>query len=229
MAFCVISGDIISSTSLKQSEREELIRSLEKLTADLSQNFHVFSRILKGDYLECVVPSPGEGLRIALILKCFIKKNAAQMTGESSEANRLKYFKTHGIRLAVGYGGLSKFDRENDIIDGEAIYLSGRELSGESTYNKDRLVIKNSLFFASGDEALNQAMNPIFGLLDVILVKATARQCEVLYLKLMGRSETEIAEALNIGQSAVNQHSTGAGWNAIEAAVNYFDNRLSNL
>ena len=65
-------------------------------------------------------------------------------------------------------------------------------------------------------------------LLDVLLSKATSRQCKVLYLKLMNNQESEIAKRLNIGQSAVNQHSTSVGWNAIEEAVNYFKMATSN-
>jgi hypothetical protein len=38
----------------------------------------------------------------------------------------------------------------------------------------------------------------------------------------MNNQEEEIAKRLGIGQSAVNQHSTSVGWNAIEEAVNYF-------
>lgn len=229
MIYCVISGDIVSSTSLTQSEREDLIQSLEKLIKVLTSQFDSYGRILKGDYLECVVPAPGDALRIALIIKSYIKSIAATAKGIPAEMNRIKYYRTHGIRLAVGYGGLSNFNKEKDIIDGEAIYLSGREISGESTYNKERLVIKNSLFFASNHTGLNESFEPLFALLDVLVTKATARQCEVLYLKLLNFSEEQIAGKLRIGQSAVNQHSTGLGWNAIESAVNYFDNRLSRF
>ncbi len=90
------------------------------------------------------------------------------------------------------------------------------------TYNKERIVIKNTLFFASKNEDLNKNFQPLLALLDVLLSKATSRQCEVLYLKLMNNQEDEIAKKLGIGQSAVNQHSTSVGWNAIEDAVNYF-------
>ena len=38
----------------------------------------------------------------------------------------------------------------------------------------------------------------------------------------MNNQEDEIAKRLGIGQSAVNQHSTSVGWNAIDEAVNYF-------
>src|SRR5690606_16962858 len=100
------------------------------------------------------------------------------------------------------------FEPKEGVIDGEAIYLSGREISGETTYNKERIVIKNTLFFASKNETLNKNFQPLLALLDVLLSKATSRQCEVLYLKLMNNQEDKIAKRLGIGQSAVNQHST---------------------
>jgi len=64
--------------------------------------------------------------------------------------------------------------------------------------------------------------------LDVLFSKATARQCEVLYLKLMNYSENQIAEKLKIAQSVVNQHSTSVGWNAIERAVIYFNDIIKS-
>lgn len=229
MYYSVISGDVVSSSSLMPSEREALSLALQKLIALLKEEYDVYGRVVKGDYLECVVPTPGDGLRIALTIKSFVKSIAASVTVSGKDANRIKQHKTHGIRLALGYGTLTQFDIEKDIIDGDAIYFSGREISGETTYNKSRVVIKNTLFFASKNDDLNESFHPLFALLDVILTKATARQCEVLYFKLMNKTEEEIAEKLGIGQSAVNQHSTSVGWNAIESAVNYFDNSISKL
>lgn len=222
MAYSVISGDIISSTSLSLEDSKLVEENLKILLQDLKTIFNVYGRIIKGDYLECVVPNASEGLQVALAVKSFVKAIPIDVKKYKKEDNRLKQFKTHGIRLAIGYGELSRYNPEQGIIDGEAIYLSGREISGESTYNKERIVIKNTLFFASKDEDLNKNFQPLLALLDVLLSKATSRQCEVLYLKLLNNQEDEIAKRLGIGQSAVNQHSTSVGWNAIDEAVNYF-------
>ncbi|OAD91987.1 fumarate hydratase [Aequorivita soesokkakensis] len=222
MKYSVISGDIVSSTSLNSEDKKFVEENLKILLTDLKQEFNVFGRIIKGDYLECVVPNPKEGLQVALAIKSFVKAIPVEIKKYKSEDNRVKQFKTHGIRLAIGYGELSRYKPEEGIIDGEAIYFSGREISGETTYNKERIVIKNTMFFASKSEDLNENLKPLLALLDVLLSKATSRQCEVLYLKLMNNPEDEIAKRLGIGQSAVNQHSTSVGWNAIEEAVNYF-------
>ncbi|WP_310994198.1 fumarate hydratase [Aequorivita marina] len=228
MKYVVISGDIVSSTSLNNEDRHCVEENFKTLLKDLKQKYNVYGRVLKGDYLECVVPDASVGLRVALAIKSFIKSTPIDASQYTKANSRIKQFKTHGIRLAIGYGTLSRFQPEAGIIDGDAIYFSGREISGETTYDKERIVIKNTLFFASKDEALNKNFKPLLALLDVLLSKATARQCEVLYLKLLNHQEEEIAKQLGIGQSAVNQHSTSVGWNAIEEAVDYFKMLTSN-
>lgn len=228
MKYSVISGDIVSSTSLNNEDRKFVEDNLKTLLEELKQKFDVFGRIIKGDYLECVVPNASEGLRVALIIKSFIKSIPIDTNNYKKNDNRVRQFKIHGIRLAIGYGELSRYQPEEGIIDGEAIYFSGREISGETTYDKERIVIKNTLFFASKNEIFNINFKPLLALLDVLISKATARQCEVLYLKLMDNQEDKIAKKLGIGQSAVNQHSTGVGWNAIEEAVDYFKMQISN-
>lgn len=218
MKKAVISGDIVASTSLTDEGRTHIEENLNKLLEDLHAKYKLFGRMIKGDYLECVVPDAEESLRITLIIKAFIKSISADEILFSDD-NRFKFFKIHGIRLAIGYGELTRFEPAKGIIDGEAIYLSGRRINEELTYNKERIVIKNTLFFVSGNEALNREFEPLLALIDVLMSKATAKQCEVLYMKLMNLNEEAIAQKMNIAQPVVNQHSTSVGWNAIEKAV----------
>jgi hypothetical protein len=60
-------------------------------------------------------------------------------------------------------------------------------------------------------------------LLDYIVSRMTALQSEVVCWKLLGYTETDIANELNINQSAVNQRSNAAGWNAINTMVQRFE------
>ena len=228
MNYSVISGDVISSTSLTGEDRKLVEENLKILIKELNKEFNVYGRLIKGDYLECVVPNAKEGLQVALAVKSFVKALPIELKTYETLDSRVKQFKIHGIRLAIGYGKLSRYNPEEGVVDGDAIYFSGREISGETTYNKERIVIKNTLFFASKDESLNKNFQPLLALLDVLLSKATSRQCEVLYLKLMNNQEDQIAKLLGIGQSAVNQHSTSVGWNAIEEAVNYYKMIIAN-
>lgn len=223
----VLSGDIVASTSLSDAAKSILELELKTLISLLENNFLVYGRIIKGDYLEMVVENPEEALSIAIIIKCYIKSNVLNTTIETA---RSKYFKNYGIRLAIGYGELARYDKVSEIIDGEAIYYSGRKISEErTTYNKERIVIKNTLFFDSNEENLNLNINCILGLLDVLLQNATAKQCKILYLRLLGNSEKEIASNLNIKQPTVNKQLSSAGWNAIEKSTSYFRTTFKKL
>lgn len=228
MQNAVISGDIVASTSLSVEGRKLIEGAFKELIEELKEKFDTYSRTIKGDYFECVVPNPGDALRVALAVKSFIKSIPIDETPLYRTNKRVKLFKAHGIRLAIGYGELSRFDPKEGVIDGEAIYLSGRIINEFSTYNKERIVIKNTLFFNSHNDFLNSQIEPVIALLDVLISKATSKQCRVLYLKLMDNKEGVIASKLKISQSVVNQHSTSIGWNAIEKAVIFFSELIKN-
>ena len=225
MKKAVISGDIVAFTSLSNELKEFLEKRLQTLTLDLQPRYNTYARLIKGDFLECVVPQPEDALAVALLIKSWVK---AVPIEAKKKNRRLRYFESYGIRLAIGYGSLQRFDPEKDIIDGEAIYMSGRKINEEGTHGKERITIKNTLFFVSDDKDLNQDIEAVIALVDHIMNKATAKQCEVLHYKLLGESEAKISRRLGISQPVVNQHSTSVGWNAVEKAVHYFNQRLKN-
>lgn len=223
----VISGDIIAYTSLSDADKPKIENSIGQLFQELESRFDVFSRMIKGDYLECYIPDPANALRVALLIKSFIKACALEL--DDSKDKRLSAFKTHGIRLAIGIGEITRFDRDKGIIDGEAIYFSGRTISDISaTFDKERIVIKSTLFIKTNDERLTIELEPLLALLDILISKSTAKQSNVLYLKLLGNSEDAIAKKLDLFQSTVNEHSTSLGWNAIEKAVLYFEKLMKS-
>ena len=223
MKYAVLSGDVVAFTSLSNSQKEDLEARLRNLNITLAMKFNTYSRLVKGDYWECVVPQVEHALTVALLAKSWVK---AFTVRPQKNQKRLKSFETYGIRLAVGLGTLDRFEPERGIVDGEAIYRSGRKINDESTHSKKRVVIKNTLFFESGNPDLDQQMEPLISLLDHTINKATEKQSLILYHKLLGKSEKAIAEELDISQSSVNQHSTSLGWNAIEKAVTYFQQKM---
>lgn len=222
--FIVLSADIIASTSINTSEKINLENNLNEILEIINQQYNVYGRIIKGDYIEMVVENPSDSLNIVLMLKSFIKKIQFKSTEDNA---RIKSFKNYGIRIAMGFGVLDRYDKIKGIIDGEAIYFSGRKISSErTTHNKKRIVVKNTLFFESKDEQLNENFNTIIGFMDFIINKATAKQSEILYLRLSGLSEHEIAAKKNIKQPTVNKQLSSLGWNHIEKALHYFHNTI---
>lgn len=104
---------------------------IEDLFSVLENKFPGFwGRIIKGDYIECLLPSAKDSFRVALIIKSCIKSFPV------AESKKKKLFQTYGIRIAVGIGDMRIVDKEHGIMDGEAIYLSGRTLSGMGAPNK---------------------------------------------------------------------------------------------
>jgi len=219
----IISGDIIASTSLGLEKKELLMQAIQQLLKELNKKFSVFGRIVKGDQVECYIPDASLSLRVALILKCFVKSKTSQDTPNSSRSIANKYFRIHGIRMAIAVGQMNKVDKAKGILDGEAIYLAGRAIDEQHTANKDRIVIKSTMTFISLNEQWQGEFEVSLALIDILISKCTARQSEILVERLKGKTEEAVAKKLKISQSAVNQNSNAAGWLGIEKAVNRFE------
>ncbi|NEW83198.1 MAG: hypothetical protein GZ094_12635 [Mariniphaga sp.] len=84
------------------------------------------------------------------------------------------------------------------------------------------------MFIKTNDKNLDDEITPLLALLDVLLSKCTAKQSQVLYLKLLGYDELFIARVLKKKQATINGHSTSAGWNAIEKAVLFFEKKIKS-
>ncbi|MEL7587422.1 MAG: hypothetical protein AAGU19_11975 [Prolixibacteraceae bacterium] len=227
MNCATISADIISSTALSAGEKKLLRSRIEELIGELTAKYgdsQFLGRIVQGDYIELALLSPVPALRVALILKTVIK--SLDLPGIDTTDKRIRYFKEYGVRLAVAAAPLTTLDPKEGIIDGEAIYLSGRAIKNMSTSGKQKIVIKSTMFFRSPDEEEQEKFDTIFSLLDKIIAGCSGKQCEILYYKLSGFSEKEISRKLNKNQSTISQHSTAAGWQAIEKAVAYFENQI---
>ena len=210
--YATISADIVSSTSLSEVEIIELKQYIEEQLKMLETLYPgSWGRLIKGDYIECVVPNASNAFRIALIIKNSIKAFEVEKTLGS------KLFYTYGARISIGIGGMRIVDREQGIMDGEAIYLSGRSLAKMGSLSKGALTIETI------NENLSQNLRVIAVLTDAILNDATPKQSQVIYYKLLGYKESEIAEKMKIYQSGVNNHSSSAKWYCIEEALNYFE------
>ncbi len=209
-----ISADIVRSTSLDTRDlirlRNEIRDFLERLEPDYPG---FWSRIVRGDTIECVVPESKYSLRIALLLKLFVKMRVAQM--ECADL-----LLRHGIRFSIGMAELRYESRREDIINGPAIYLSGRNLDEISRRGEAFSVIE----MGAGSPDFNSFLNSYVALATDLAGSCSAKQSEVVFYKLQGYKEREIAEFLGIIQSAVNIRSTNAQWSLLRAAVRDFEN-----
>lgn len=210
--YATLSADIVSSTSLSKEGTIELKQRIDCLFQLLGEKFPGFwGRQIKGDYIECLIPKVSDSLRIALIIKSSIKSITLP------EIKHNKNFQTYGIRIAIGIGEMRIIDEKEGILDGEAIYLSGRAIENMTSPNKGTLSIHIK------DDVLPSSLNTIAILTDALMNNATKKQSEVLFYKLLSVKEEDIAEILGISQPGVNSHSSSAKWYCIEEALNYFE------
>ena len=209
--YAAISADVVSSTSLSRESMIELNEKLKECLYILERRYQGFwGRIVKGDYIECIMSRPEDAFEVALILKTWVKSFVPNNFQEDKRFNR------YGIRIAIGIGEMKTLDRGLDMMDGDAIYRSGRAM--------DKLVgrAKYSFVISMADSDHEQALQVILTLVNQLLNNATARKCETLCERILSSDTSKTAEKMGISVSGVNQTLKDLGWSAIEQAIIYY-------
>lgn len=209
-----ISADIVRSTSMDTADLLDLRKGLQGLISNLEKGIPGFwARIVRGDSLECVVPDSRDSLRIAILLKLFVKMRVA-------DYNCSEMLQRYGIRFSIAVGDLKYADKDDDIIDGPAIYLSGRNL--------DEISRKGGLMSAfeldREPRSLSKVLDSYVALVCDLVDAYSAKQAEVVYYKLLGFKEVEISERIGIYQSSVNVRASNAQWGLLNMALKDFEN-----
>lgn len=213
MVFGAIAADVIDSTSLGRDDLLDLSNEVAWCFADAKHyaSCQFWGRLVKGDTIECCLQNPNLALRLALLLKCRIKAWAGELNCSSALQNL-------GIRFSIGVGNMRIVDPQIDIMDGEAIYIAGRNL------NKLSGMSYTSAFgFVADDRNLTELINISISLLDDLINSMSAKQSAVIYHLLLGRNQTEIAKLLFISQSSVNSRAQKAGWRLIADTLRVYE------
>ena len=209
--YASISADIVSSTSHSERSMIALNERIREGLYIIEQNYSGFwGRIVRGDTIECILDHPEDAFEVAIILKSWIKSFSPIGYGDYSR------FRKYGIRLAIGVGEMNIINRRLDLMDGEAIYRSGRTL--------DKLVgrSKYSMVISMENKDVEEPLNIILSLINNLLNNATSRRCLTLCERLLSSSSIETADKMNITTSGVNQSLNEIGWSSIEQAISYY-------
>lgn len=207
--FGIVSSDVVDSTSLEKAAILRLRKDIyNDLFCDLASRYPSFwGRVVRGDTIECCISQAQYSFRVAMLSKCWMK-NWAGDNGGSSDMRRF------GLRCSIGIGTMRIVDKEGDILDGDAIYIAGRNLDYISGWNIPVAFGMNTTHTDVEDLIVNNLI-----LLDTLFHELTSRQSEVLYYKLMGYPEMEISRMLGISQAAVNLRARNAGWQQIKGTL----------
>lgn len=215
--YASISADVICSTSLPVQSLIELNEYIKKALKVLEERYNTFwGRIVRGDTIECILTRPEDAFEIAIFLKAWIKSFRPSECGDYSR------FSKYGLRIAIGLGEMNIVDRELDMMDGEAIYRSGRLLDNLTGW------AKYSMAISMPQQQYEEPFNIILSLINQLINKATSRRCLTLCERLLYSSK-ETSDRMSISVSGVNQSLNGLGWGDIEQAIIYYRKIVSNV
>jgi len=227
MIQAIITGDLVHSTRLGVKYREWLFKQLTQALKQWDKDFGTKSETFRGDSFQCLVKQPADALKICLIQKTFIRSlnpsTEYELTKKNNPSIKKGMVYPHWIfdaRIAVGIGETDKISVKLAASGGKAFELSGQLL--------DKMKNKKQALAIETNDQFNDELQTAFVLLDAIISRTTALQCEVIKYKLLNFTEVQIAQELGIMQSAVNQRSNSGNWNAIDAMIKRFEKIYSN-
>ena len=208
-----ISADIVRSTSMNTEDLIVLRNRLRDLFQDFEEDYPGFwARIVRGDSIECVVPNYNDALRIAILIKLYVKTRVSEF--ECSEM-----LQRYGIRFSIGVADIKYADKKEDIINGPAIYLSGRNLDEISR----RENVMTAFEIGQAPKPLSNLLDSYVAMVSGIVDSYSAKQAEVVFLLLLGFKEIEISERVGISQSSVNTRAANAQWGLLNTAIKDFE------
>lgn len=202
----VITGDIISSTSIPFEERKKLLDIFDKIVNDLQSLCELKCEIFRGDSFQILVEKAELALEVAVLIRAGLKMN----TPENSKI-------IWDARVAIGVGEIEFIDDKVITSDGEAFKYSGRAF--------DEL-IKTNLTIKTRWDNINEELKLSTLFADDIISNWTEIQAFVVYKSLLlNKSQKEIADEQNKSAQNISKISV----NAKEKLIRQYINRYYNL
>ena len=214
----VLTGDIVSSTSLSKEARSRLPDVLRQVGDDVREHFAAAGPsaidVFRGDSWQLVLAQPAAALRITLY---FHSRLHSMSTDEPLTS-----------RTAIGIGNVDFIPPDSvSEGDGTAFRLSGKAL--EEMDRNRRLAIAVDDANASCECV---ALPIILTLIDALTKRWTAKQARAVSGALRDMRQEQIAAEWHpapITQQAIAQHLESAGWNAVDEAVAQFEQIIERL
>lgn len=194
----VITLDIVDSTSLSKKDKTRLLHDVGLFLSSLKIRKHY---IYRGDSMQMQVPKNISAVEVALQIRLFFKTYSLS-----------KQLQLLDCRIALGINTTNANTNKNIAEDdNEAFRISGRAL--------DKLDKKIRIAMVSTNESINDELGLLSLILDDFISETTKAQAHVLQLALQGYNQSDIAQLLDISQSAVAQHLRASKFGLMLAIV----------
>lgn len=185
----VITCDIVESSLLSAEELKEYQQIVESLG---NGEILLHPQFYRGDSFQ-LATKPADALEIAVRIRIEMKRLHEQ----------------NDVRVSVGIGRVSTLNENVLFSTGSAFEISGKNLD----QLKNR---KLNFLIQTEDSLLNDELETYCFFADVIINGFTKIQSNVIFYKLQGLDQAEIAKILDISQPAISKSLKTANWQTIE-------------
>lgn len=208
--YAVLTGDIIRSTSLSQSDlemvRSGLLEAVDEVRDWKPGLVKGKAEFFRGDAWQLLLTNPGSALRVGLFLRASLR---AQGKADS--------------RISIGIGKVRTIsDKRVSLSTGEAFILSGHGLDRMTQYFN--LEIEVSKLAGT----MHVWLPIVAHLCDSLVAQWTERQAEIICLAAQPNEPThgDIARKLSpkVTKQAVTKALNIANWHVIREAIRCFEN-----
>lgn len=209
--YAVITGDIAKSSRFEGEARRKLLTvvkgAFSKVESILGTESIAFPfEVFRGDSFQGVLIQAEKALTAAVLIRAFIRSSYKTTLKNAVDA-----------RIAVGIGAISHLpDKNSGEGDGDAYRNSGPELDKMSKHAR-MTIIKTPW------DQINEELNVECAMLDVIISRWTVEQADVVLEFFNGKTQDEMAAALNISQPAIKKRVASANIFQLELMINRFN------
>jgi hypothetical protein len=202
----------VGSSEISYNDREILLSALHESFFFVSNTLHPDDdsippfEISRGDSFQTLLRTPEDALLASVLL--FLK------LGFFSKINQ-----KIASRISIGIGSVEYIPESGSVgeADGQAFRLSGKTLDSMKEQEKHLLI-------STASPALNLMLESQCAFFDNMAARWTDIQKEILFEKLGGLTQDEIASKLGKSQSTVSQSLKAAGFDALKK---FLDNYAS--
>jgi hypothetical protein len=205
----IITADIIESTDIHFDSKESTFAQFNIGLELIKKKYKTDYEWYRGDAFQLKTKNIAISLRVVLLIKFWIKSFEKEPK------------KSYDVRLSLGIGTIEIDKKELSLSDGEAFRISGRNL--------DNLKPSKQSLIIDANDINSNSLKIESQLLNAIIDGITPIQSKVLFYKLKGLKEDEIAKHLGLAQSTINQHSSSGNWNTISKYLDYFEKLYGNV
>lgn len=198
----IITGDIINSRGHEPTEWMPKLKTCLTQWGDTPMTWEIY----RGDEIQVRIPV-SEALFVAIQLKALIKT-----------------VKGLDIRMGIGIGDESFIGAGVSESNGSAYQRSGMTL----TALKEKKV---NLMLTSADKEYNSTLNLVLKLASDFMDDWSPVSAEIVYLSLRNpnKSQQNLAEQLNIKQSAVSQRTKRARLDLVQEVLAYYKTTIKTI